>query len=233
MTWERKHRRRKIAGLTCGQMSLVFLLVVLVALGAALAFGYRLGLFERFIPTDPSPENAPMVGALTETPVPERTVQDPQKPAHTPTQALQPFLTPTATISVPLVISPTVTLATTLTPPIGICEQLDLRFINATSTVAAWRVQNSSGVPQIISRIEMEWPSTNDAIFNAFLDGAAIWSGVDQVSPTFVTSWIGDESDRRVNSLSRLEFFFGTAAASSGYNLTLRFENGCEVSHTH
>lgn len=118
----------------------------------------------------------------------------------------------------------------TLTPPADICAQLDLRFLSATSNIATWRLQNDSGVALTITRIELDWPKSNDAIFNAFLNGKVIWSGTSLTPPTIMTAWIGNSEDRSVDRLSRVEFFFGTLAASGGYDLHLWFENGCEVS---
>jgi len=118
----------------------------------------------------------------------------------------------------------------TLTPPADICAMLDLRFLSATSNIAAWRLQNDSGVALTITRIEIDWPKSNDAIFNAFLDGKVIWSDEDLTPPTIMTTWIGDPEDRSVGRLSRVEFFFGTLAAPGGYDLYLWFENGCEIS---
>jgi len=97
-----------------------------------------------------------------------------------------------------------------LTPPADICALLDLRFLSATSNIAAWRLQNDSGVALTITRIEIDWPKSNDAIFNAFLDGKVIWSDEDLTPPTTMTTWIGNHEDRNVDRLSRVEFFFGT-----------------------
>ena len=83
-----------------------------------------------------------------------------------------------------------------------------------------------------IVRIEIAWPKSNDAIFNAFLDGDVIWSMEDLVSPTFMTQWVSDLESRVIGSMSRLEFFFGTAAAATGYDLAVHFDNGCEVTHS-
>ncbi|MEA1977371.1 MAG: hypothetical protein U9N80_05680, partial [Chloroflexota bacterium] len=140
--------------------------------------------------------------------------------------------TPTANSTVQTA-TPATQIATpghTLTPPADICAQLDLRFLSATSNIAAWRLQNDSGVALTITRIEIDWPKSNDAIFNTFLNGKVIWSDEDLTSPTIITTWIGDPEDRSADRLSRVEFFFGTLAAHGGYDLHLWFENGCEVS---
>jgi hypothetical protein len=155
--------------------------------------------------TSPPTDNVPSESG-TETPLANSTVQT---------------STPATQIATP---------GNTLTPPADICAQLDLRFLSATSNVAAWRLQNDSGVTLTITRIEIDWPKSNDAIFNTFLDGKVIWSDVDLTPPTTMTTWIGNNEDRSVDRLSRVEFFFGLLAESGGYDLHLWFENGCEVS---
>jgi hypothetical protein len=233
MSERRKRGQRKGAGLTCGQMLLLLLLVVVIGLGAAIAFGYSLGIFDRFIkpgttamPSISTPDAHETKQALNPTEMAIQTdalvvTQDPGIVASSTLPVTETFSTP-ATATVTSTLPPTA--------PADVCAQLDLRYLNATSNVTVWQVNNPSGQSFTLSRIEISWPATNDAIFNAFLDGNVIWSGVDQVSPTFITSWFGERSDRTVDSSSRLEFFFGTTASESGYDLMLEFENGCEVS---
>ena len=86
--------------------------------------------------------------------------------------------------------------------------------------------------PSAITRISLTWPKQNVAVFNAFLEGDLIWSGGDLVSPTIVTNWTGDFSDRQVLGNTRLEFLFGDDAASSGYEITVDLDNGCSVTTT-
>lgn len=227
-----KQKRRKAARLTCGQMILLFLVVVVFALGAALAFGYSLGVFDRFIPQLPSPRDPTLTMEVrVDTAIPNTQIPANQDLVNTmdpPSTPGSPM--PVATQTQATVPTPTLTSTTPPTAPPDVCAQIDLRLLNATSNIAAWRVGNASDQPFTLNRIEIGWPGSNDAIFNAFLDGNVIWSGQDLVSPTIITSWFGEREDRTIVSLSRLEFFFGTDAAQSGYDLTLRFENGCEVS---
>jgi hypothetical protein len=86
--------------------------------------------------------------------------------------------------------------------------------------------------PAEITRVSLSWPDQNEAIFNAFLDGVVIWSGGDLESPTIISEWIGDSTDREVLGRTRLEFLFGTDAASSGYQITVELSNGCSTSAT-
>ncbi len=209
---------------------LVILAVVLfIFLGAA---GVYLLVARAGVPT-PNPPESGLLPAVTQMETATEAVE-----LSTPTGALptQPgSALPTAGFTVTSVLpSPTSTTApptstVTSTPPPGLCSQLDLRFLSATSTITRWRLENRGGQPMVISRIETTWPTSNDAIFNAFLDGKVIWSGEDLVPPTILTTWFGGEADRQLQGVMSLEFFFGTQAASSGYDLRVRFSNGCEV----
>lgn len=107
---------------------------------------------------------------------------------------------------------------------------MDVDFIKATSTIALFRLRNANTVSTTITRIVLEWPEENDAVFNAILDERVIWAGVEMSSPTEMTTWRGEPSDRSVRGTQGLEFFFGTPAAQRGYRLQISFENGCTIS---
>jgi hypothetical protein len=216
-------------------MILIFLLVVVVASAAAVIAGYALGIFDRFLESgtaNPFPQI--LLPVKTDTSAPD---------VASPTVGLNVTLLPETTPSTtPQVLSPTVSPSPTnvLTTPTqtptqqptahpDICAQFDLRFHQATSSMIAWRLQNNSGQEFVLESIEIDWPSANDAMFNAFLDGKVIWGGEELAPPSRIENWIGERIDRSVSGLSRLELFFGVEAAESGYSLTLRFENGCEA----
>jgi hypothetical protein len=127
----------------------------------------------------------------------------------------------------PTALPPSATLTTT--PPPALCSLLDLRFLSATSTVSRWRLENRGSQAMEIARIETSWPQSNDAIFNAFLDGKVIWSGEDLVPPTIMTTWFGEPEDRQLRGAVSLEFFYGTQAAANGYDLMVQFSNGCTI----
>lgn len=218
-----------MTGRQLGVLVILAVLLLLVIL-ATLVFG--LGVFDGSlvpgIPTEPSSYTA---GEVSSTPSPGAPVDQTSLP--TPGgPSYQGTGTPSA-ISTVYTSTPATQIATlshTLTPPADICDLLDLRFLSATSSVAAWRLQNHSETALTITRIEIDWPKSNDAIFNTILNGKTIWAGEDQIPPTIMTAWIGDPEDRSVDRLARLEFLFGTLAAPGGYDLYLWFENGCEVS---
>jgi hypothetical protein len=213
------------------QLVVLFILVVILLLVVGVTIGLVRGIFDgsqlAVLPTEPS---ARATDQVESTPSPSGTAHRISLPTAWPTPSA-PSLQDSAT---PMLTSTPTTIGTlpgpTLTPLVGVCAQLDLSFLNATSNITGWRLQNDSGSALAITRIEFEWPKSNDAIFNVFLDGTVIWSGEGLDSPTIMTTWIGDTGDRSVDTLSLVEFFFGTSAASSGYDLRIWFENGCEVS---
>ena len=218
-----------MTGRQLGVLVILAVLLLLVVLGALF---FVLGFFDEslapMLPTEPSSLTS---GEVEGTPSLSAPVHQTSQPTSS-TPTLQGTETPGA-ISTVYTSTPATQIATlihTLTPPADICALLDLRFISATSNIAAWRLQNDSGATLTLAHIEIDWPKSNDAIFNAFLDGKVIWSNVDLIPPTIMTTWIGNPEDRSVERLSRVEFFFGTMAAPGGYDLHLWFENGCEIS---
>ncbi len=218
--------------MTGKQLSLLAILAVLLLLVVSVTLVFALDFFDgSLVPALP-------IGPSTRTAGDGKGTPSPGAPGH---QTSQPTLdapswqgtgTPIAvsTAHTPTPATQSATPGDTLTPPADVCALLDLRFLSATSNIAAWRLQNDSGVALTITRIEIDWPKSNDAIFNTFLDGKVIWSDEDLTPPTIMTTWIGIPEDRSVDRLSRVEFFFGTLAAPGGYDLYLWFDNGCEVS---
>jgi len=225
-------RQRRILGMTGRQLGMLAILAVLFLLVVLVTLVFALDFFDGYLapslPIEPSTRTAAEVEGTPSPGAPGHQTSLPtlNTPSWQGTET--PIANSTLQTSTPATQSATP--GHTLTPPADVCALLDLRFISATSNIAAWRLQNDSGVALTITRIEIDWPKSNDAIFNAFLDGKVIWSDVDLTPPTIMTSWIGDPAERSVDRLSQVEFFFGTLAEPGGYDLYLWFENGCEVS---
>ena len=218
--------------MTGRQLGMLVILAVLLLLVVLATLVFALGVFDgSLVPVLPTEPTTRAAGEVVGTPSPGTPVHQTSLQTSS-AQSFQGTETPSA-ISTVYASTPATQIATpghTLTPPADICAQLDLRFLSATSNIAAWRLLNDSGVALTITRIEIDWPKSNDAIFNAFLDGKVIWSDEDLTPPTTMTTWTGNSEDRSVDRLSRVEFFFGTLAEPGGYDLYLWFENGCEVS---
>jgi hypothetical protein len=98
------------------------------------------------------------------------------------------------------------------------------------SNVAGWEITNDSGETITIEVVDLNWPVSNDALFNIFVDGTVVWSDEDPPPSAHIVSWIGSQSTREVDSSADLEVIFGTNAAGSGYNLLITFDNGCQAS---
>jgi hypothetical protein len=163
---------------------------------------------------------ATVTGALSATPVLSATPSP--SPTNTPTRTATPTATATAT--------PSRTPTFTATPTQDVCPLIDIVSFSSTSNIAKWEITNDSGATIRIEVIDLNWPTSNDALFNIFVDGTVVWGSVDTTPPTHITSWAGDQSLREVDSSVELEAGFGTNAAGSGYNLVITFDNGCQAS---
>ena len=218
--------------MTSRQLGVLVILAVLLLLVILVTLVFERGIFDGSL--TPLLPSEPLTPTITEengtpsvdAPLPEASLLTPSPLASqgTGTATVTPTLDTTTTAT------PTVTPSPTLTPPADVCAQLNLRFRSATSSSASWLLQNYSGTTLTLVRIEIDWPKSNDAIFNAILNGKTIWAGDSQNPPTIMTTWIGDAEDRNVGRQARVEFLFGTFAASDGYDLHLWFENGCDPS---
>lgn len=157
--------------------------------------------------------------------LPTRTATTPPSPTRTATPPPSSTFTPTAT---PIPSStPTIPPSATSTP--DVCPLISLGGFRSTSTITEWSITNNSGSTITIEEINLNWPASNLAFFNLFLDGKVIWSSGDPSPPTRVTNWSGSPADRQIGSTGLLEALFGTTAAPSGYELTIDFNNGCQI----
>ncbi len=225
-------RSRRILGMTGRQLGMLVILTVLLFLVVSVTLVFALDLFDgSLVPGLPIGPSTSTTGEVEGTPSPGAEGHETSLPAlDTPSWPGTETPLANSTLQTSTPATQVATPGHTLTPPADICAQLDLRFLSATSNIATWRLQNDSGVTLTITRIEIDWPKSNDAIFNTFLNGKVIWSDEDLTPPTIMTTWIGEPENRSVDRLSRVEFFFGTLAAPGGYDLYIWFENGCEVS---
>jgi len=169
-----------------------------------------------------------------------RTPTTTRTPMNTATTAPSATLVPSATPSPSATYTPTRTVTQTTTSTLqptltatstqDVCTLIYIGGFSRTSNVAGWWVTNNSGTTITIDVVDLDWPASNDALYNIFVKGAVVWSGEDLLPPTHIDSWIGGQSAREVHSTASLEAFFGTTAAGSGYNLDITFDNGCQAS---
>ncbi len=138
-------------------------------------------------------------------------------PTHTSTST--PSRTPTATLPP----SPT----RTATP--DVCSLMTIGGFSRNGSTISWTITNNTGGSVRIDVLDVNWPGSNEALFNVFIDGGLVWAGGSFSPPTHIASWIGSSSAREIGDGTPLELYFGSAA-SSGYNLQLSFSNGCQLS---
>ena len=175
-------------------------------------------------PTATRTSTATVTGTLSVSPLASSTPSP--SATYTPTRTATATPTRTASPSATATLTPT----TTATPTQDVCPLIDIGDFTSTSNIAGWEITNDSGATIRIEVIDLNWPASNDALFNIFVGGTVVWSSVDTAPPTHIDSWIGGQSAREVTSSTDLEAFFGTMAAGSGYNLSVTFDNGCQVS---
>ncbi|MGD2163453.1 MAG: hypothetical protein PVG04_10175 [Anaerolineales bacterium] len=226
---------------------LLVLFLLIIATFAAVAISTLRSMERKAAPaTEQIPTNDPLASPKETQPVALSDATDDMGLSPTESSSETPLATLTGTLN-PLTITPTTKVSITLTatitstattaptstitptPDIDICSQIRADFVKATSTIGLWRIQNNNPFSVYLTRIDLRWPKENDAIFNAVLDDVVIWAGEDLISPTLMSSWLGNPIRQEVRGTVPLEFGFGTDAASRGYNLTLYFDNGCII----
>ncbi|TEU00149.1 MAG: serine/threonine protein kinase [Anaerolineales bacterium] len=166
-------------------------------------------------PTASRTPTATVTGVLSVSPVASATPSP--SATNTPTRTATPTATPTRT--------PT----TTATPTQDVCPLIDIGSFSSTSNIAGWEITNDSGATITIEAIDLDWPAPNE-LFYIFVDNTMVWWSDGVSPPRHIDSWINDQSAREVDSSATLEASFGTDAASAGFNLSVTFDNGCQVS---
>ena len=107
--------------------------------------------------------------------------------------------------------------------------------ITISSDKAKLDFTNGGGSTATISRIEITWPDNpNDKLKEVKFGSSKIWDAQDSTPPTDIQSGWKSGSDRTLSagSTKTLEFKFDQNAGSSGYTITVTFDNGCSVSKT-
>ncbi len=167
-----------------------------------------------------------VTGALSVSPVASATPSP--TATQTPTRTAMPTATPTRTAS-PSATS-TLTPTITATPTQDVCPLITVRSFSHVSTDARWVITNDTGATITIEVIDLIWPASNDALFYVLVKGTTVWADEDDMPPTHIDSWTGNQSAREVISSVELVASFGYIAAGSGYNLSITFDNGCQRS---
>lgn len=170
------------------------------------------------------PTNTPTL-TPTETLTPTATATFTSTPTATSTATATPTPSPTPSSTPTLTRTPTLT--PTKTPKPGKCSDIDLDWKDD----AELKIDNEYNDDIIIEKIKLEWPDTNNNLEKIKLEGTTIWKGSDS-EPKATITLEDDEEDRTIEDGDRdsLEFFFKTATAVDGYDITIEFDNGCERS---
>jgi len=106
------------------------------------------------------------------------------------------------------------------------CAQLSLSSYSTSVKKVAWLVVNNSPNAVYLERLSLSWPLPNDDLTKIFFGQSKIWEGT--ASPPSIT--INPSAQVLPgNSSKKIEFFFVSQTASSGYNLTLNL-SGCVLS---
>lgn len=180
---------------------------------------------------------------IADTPLPENLTQtitpspevSPSATSQGPTDTSVPG-GPTSTSS-PLpstVTQPPPTYTATQPPPTNtasLCGSISISNFSTDPKRAIWSITNNSGSPIAISQINLSWPSENDSLDKIFLGNGKIW---DQTAPptsvTITSGWTGSSRDIGSGATIPIKFTFLVQALNSGYNLSVRFTNGCSAS---
>ena len=163
--------------------------------------------------TNPGPTDTGVPGGPTATssPIPNTATQPP--PTYTATQS-PPTHTATQQQPTNTVVSP--------------CDSISVINFSNELKRATWTIINNSPSAITISQITLSWPSGNDSLDKIFLGTRKIW---DQTalppSVVIASGWTGSSRDIVGGSTKPLKFTFSSTAQNSGYNLSVRFTNGC------
>jgi len=162
------------------------------------------------VPGGPTATISSIPNTATQTP-PAYTATQPL-PTHTVTQ-----LPPTHTVTQ---LPPT----NTLSP----CSSISVSNFSNELKRATWTLMNNSTSAITISQITLSWPSGNDSLDKIFFGTRKIW---DQTAPppsvVITSGWTGSSRDIAGSSTKPLKFTFLSTTLTSGYNLSIRFTNGC------
>jgi hypothetical protein len=85
-----------------------------------------------------------------------------------------------------------------------------------------------------ITEISLEWPGGNGNLIEAKLGTSSIYDIPVPPPNAILSSWTGGQGARKINDgvSKTLTFIFDSTAASSSYDISITFDNGCTVSNS-
>jgi len=175
--------------------------------------------------TIPGPTGTGLPPTKTNIPGMPTNTESPEIPSSTPSQ-----LSPTFTLTPPPTNTSTQPPPTNTTSP---CGSLSLTSFSTVSKKVTTKINNGSPTVISISQINLTWPTENGILDKIFLGTSKIWDQtVPPPSVVINSGWTGTSRNIGGNTNSILKFTFTSQVASSGYNIEVRFTNGCSVYNT-
>jgi hypothetical protein len=161
----------------------------------------------------------PTTGSTSEAPTATPPPSDTATTTPVPTDTLAPTEVPSTTPTSPPPPSPTP----------DICASTSLSAAGVQWHEARWTVSNQGAVTITISRLWIDWPSSNGGLTLVELRNTTIWDGWDSSPPTNITG--GWKSGRSISpgESARLDFRFSDDAQGTGYSLSVTLNGVCSV----
>ena len=109
------------------------------------------------------------------------------------------------------------------------CSGLSIGGFELNGSEATWQLVNDSSGGRILTRLVLNWPSTNSSLKKVRLGGSLIWNQGDNEPETDIQDgWRGNRNVPAGVSKTLL-FEFSSTANPSSYNLDLEFDSGCQL----
>ncbi|MCJ7717742.1 MAG: hypothetical protein MUO54_14655 [Anaerolineales bacterium] len=116
------------------------------------------------------------------------------------------------------------------------CSEISLSWYGYTESRIGWTLDNSGNTVVVISSVQIFWPASNNELELMSLDGDTFWTGnISPPSATISSGWAGGVSRRSITPFHAeiLRLWFDDTSQSSGYSVTVEFNNGCSESASH
>jgi hypothetical protein len=108
------------------------------------------------------------------------------------------------------------------------CGSISISNFSTDSKRAIWSITNNSGSTITVSQINLSWPSGNGPLDKIFLGTRKIWDQTAPPTSVIINSdWTGSSRDIESGVIRPIKFTFITQPLNSGYNLSIKFTNGC------
>jgi hypothetical protein len=115
------------------------------------------------------------------------------------------------------------------TPTIDFCAGISIGGFAVNGSEAIWQLANDGSEGVTLSKLVLDWPSVNGTLKKVRLGGSPIWSKGDDAPATDINdNWKGNRS-LNAGAAKPLTFEFSVGAGSTGYDLSLDFDIGCQL----